>query len=210
MDRKYKLTDITLKCFGKILYRIQALKDFSDVKKGDFGGYVHGYYNLSQKGNCWIYDNSLVLDNALVENDARVKGNSIVRGNATVQDCTIIQRYAIVRGASLIKDSSVVSDNAEVNGNVIVCKNANITSHAYLKGDVVIKDSNDYVVFKNTWSSGRYFTYIFSCKMWTVGCFYGTGEELIEKAYKDSELSGKMYSLYVRLVEDMEKVRNGR
>lgn len=23
--------------------------------------------------------------------------------------------------------------------------------------------------------------------MWSVGCFYGTGEELIEKAYKDSE-----------------------
>lgn len=23
--------------------------------------------------------------------------------------------------------------------------------------------------------------------MWKVGCFYGTGEELIAKAYKDSE-----------------------
>lgn len=29
--------------------------------------------------------------------------------------------------------------------------------------------------------------------MWKVGCFYGTGEELIKKAYKDSEKIGREY-----------------
>ena len=42
--------------------------------------------------------------------------------------------------------------------------------------------------------------------MWRVGCFYGTGQELIEKAYKDSEQSGKCYEAYVNLVLELEKL----
>ena len=34
MEKKYKLTDETIVIGMKILYRIEALKDFSDVKKG--------------------------------------------------------------------------------------------------------------------------------------------------------------------------------
>ena len=37
--------------------------------------------------------------------------------------------------------------------------------------------------------------------MWRVGCFYGTGEELIEKAYADSEKSGREYERVVKYVE---------
>ena len=39
--------------------------------------------------------------------------------------------------------------------------------------------------------------------MWKVGCFYGTGKELIEKAYKDSELSGREYKRVVDYVESI-------
>ena len=39
--------------------------------------------------------------------------------------------------------------------------------------------------------------------MWKVGCFYGTGEELITKAYKDSEISGREYKIVVNYVESM-------
>ena len=63
------------------------------------------------------------------------------------------------------------------------------------------------IVFKNSWSSGRYFTYTKSNKMWRVGCFYGTGDELIKKAYKDSEESGKHYELYVNLIKEMEELK---
>lgn len=42
--------------------------------------------------------------------------------------------------------------------------------------------------------------------MWKVGCFYGTGEELIAKAYKDSELSGREYK---RIVKYVESITNG-
>ena len=41
--------------------------------------------------------------------------------------------------------------------------------------------------------------------MWKVGCFYGTGEQLIEKAYKDSKLSGKEYKKVVDYVNSILK-----
>ena len=41
--------------------------------------------------------------------------------------------------------------------------------------------------------------------MWSVGCFYDTGEELIDKAYKDSELSGREYEKVVKYVESILK-----
>ena len=37
--------------------------------------------------------------------------------------------------------------------------------------------------------------------MWKVGCFYGTGKELIDKAYRDSEISGREYERIVKYVE---------
>lgn len=43
MEKKFELTDeFIINDLGIKLYRIKALKDFSDVKKGDFGG---GTYN---------------------------------------------------------------------------------------------------------------------------------------------------------------------
>ena len=41
--------------------------------------------------------------------------------------------------------------------------------------------------------------------MWIVGCFFGTGEELIKKAYKDSDVSGREYERVVRYVESILK-----
>ena len=64
------------------------------------------------------------------------------------------------------------------------------------------------MVFKNWWSSGRYFTWTRSNNMWSVGCFYGTGEELIKKAYQDSKKSGLEYERIVHYVEDVLKSEN--
>ena len=75
--------------------------------------------------------------------------------------------------------------------------------NAGIYGNAVISNTRDYYVGKNIWSSGRFFTYTRSNKMWKVGCFYGTGEELIEKAYKDSEVSGREYKRVVEYVEAM-------
>lgn len=50
-NKKYRLTDESLVlCYGKKLYRIEALKDFGDIRKGEKGGFVESEDNLSQEG----------------------------------------------------------------------------------------------------------------------------------------------------------------
>ena len=49
-EKKYKLTDECITLGDKKLYLIEALRDFSDVKKGDKGGFVENERNLSQHG----------------------------------------------------------------------------------------------------------------------------------------------------------------
>ena len=69
----------------------------------------------------------------------------------------------------------------------------------------MIESDYDYIVFKNWWSSGKYFTWTRSNDMWRVGCFYGTGKELIAKAYKDSKVSGIEYERVVKYVEQIKR-----
>lgn len=96
-DKKYELTNSTIKFDGQILCRIKALKDFGDVKVGDLGGYVSNEDNLSQNGNCWVYD------------DAKVYGLSEVRDNATIHQISLI-RSSTVTGDSIITGDSKISD----------------------------------------------------------------------------------------------------
>ena len=157
MEKKYKLTDETINVGGKKLCRIEALKDFRDVKKGDKGGFIEDEHNLSHDGNSWVYGDACVYGDAMVYGDAWVYCGAMVYGNAMVF------------------------------------------------GDAKIENNSDYIVFKNWWSSGRYFTWTRSNDMWKVGCFSGTGDELIKKAYKDSELSGRQYERIVKYVEEIKK-----
>ena len=46
MEKKYKLTDETIEVEGKSLYRIEALKDFCEIKKCDKGGFIESEDNL--------------------------------------------------------------------------------------------------------------------------------------------------------------------
>ena len=226
MEKKYKLTEeICYDFLGIKLYRIEALKDFGIVKKGDKGGYIENENNLSQEGDCWIYGNTKVSDKAIVCDNAQVSGNAQVFGNATVYgnalvygnakvfddakvyDGAKVYGDAIVSNNAIVVDKAIVCGNAKVFGNAVICDNAlvfgNAEVYGYVQvcGSAEIKDNSDYIVFKNWWSSGRYFTWTKSNNMWKVGCFYGTGEELIKKAYKDSELSGREYKRVVDYVE---------
>ena len=204
-EKKYKLTDECITFSNRKLYRIEALKDFSDVEKGEKGGFVENERNLSQENNCWIYDDAKVFDNAsvfgnaIVGENACIKDNASVFGNAIVSGNAKIYGYAKIYGNALIYENAVVCENAEVYEFAIVDGNAMIS------GDATVVSNSDYIVFKNWWSSGRYFTWTRSNNMWSVGCFYGTGEELITKAYKDSELSGREYERVVKYVETILK-----
>ena len=177
MNKKYELTDETKVIGGITLHRIRALMDISryGVRAGDIGGWIEAESNLPQYGNAWVSDDARVSGDAKVYGDARVYGNAEVSGNAVV--CVAARVYG----------------DAEVNGN------------AEVSGNAEVKSIRDYAVFKNGWSSGRWFTYTRSNRMWRVGCFHGTGEELIAKAYKDSELSGKCYEAIVRAQEAIDR-----
>jgi hypothetical protein len=80
MSKKYEL--IASDVDG--LYRVKALKSFSDVKAGDIGGYVAGEHNLSHGGDCWVSNNARVYGNAWVYGDARVYGDACIYGDAWV------------------------------------------------------------------------------------------------------------------------------
>ena len=98
-----------------------------------------------------------------------------------------------------------IEKESNLSGNAWVSGNAKVYGDALVSGDALVKSSEDYCVYKNTWSSFRWFTYTRSNKMWSVGCFHGTGAELIAKAYKDSEKSGKCYEAIVKAQETIEK-----
>lgn len=76
--------------------------------------------------------------------------------------------------------------------------------HAQLY-DTFVGSETDFMVFKNWWSSKRWFTYSRYTNLWKVGCFYGTGQELIKKAYKDSPISGREYERIVNMVDESRK-----
>ena len=101
--------------------------------------------------------------------------------------------------------SAWVSGEALVYGEASVSGEARVDGKAQIFGDALVESLRDYFVYKNAWSSGRWFTYTRSNRMWKVGCFRGTGDELIAKAYKDSELSGKCYEAIVRVQEEIDK-----
>jgi len=104
------------------------------------------------------------------------------------------------------KGGFVESDaNLPKYGNSWVSGNAKVWGDAKVSGNAEVSGNADYIVFKNSWSSGRWFTWTRSNNMWSVGCFYGTGDELVARAYKDSEKSGRNYKRYVDLVSEILK-----
>ena len=203
--KKYKLTDETIQVGGHTLHRIEALKDFSDIKKGDKGGFIESEENLSHDGDCWVYDTAKVWEGARVFDNAEVYCDVSVYGNASIYEDAIIYSRAEVYGNARVFGEAIVHDYAEVCGDAEVGGNVRLGGNAKVRGDAKVADISDYIVFKNWWSSGRYFTWTRSNNMWLVGCFYGTGEGLIAKAYKDSELSGREYERVVKYVESILK-----
>ena len=234
MEKKYKLTEETLEIEGHVLNRIIALRDFGEVKKGDLGGFIEKESNLSHDWTCWIYNDAVVRGNAMVYGDAKVYGNAEVYGNAMVYgdakvygnaevygEATVcgnaevhgeatVCGEAMVYGNAMVYGEATVCGNAEVYGEAMVCGNAEVYGNAMVYGNAKVcgnakvEKKSDYIVFKNWWSSGRYFTWTRSNDMWSVGCFYGTGEELIKKAYKNSEEKGREYARIVKYVKSIK------
>ena len=217
MSMKYKLTKETKVVNGHTLHRIKCITSFGDVKKGDLGGWIESEKNLSHEGICWVAEEAKVYGDAKVFGKAGVYGNAEVYDNAFMYGSAYVMDYArVYENARVYGNAEVygktevfgyaeVYDNAGVFGNARVCGNAKVYGRAVVDKNANISKDSDYIVLKNTWSSFRYFTYTKSNKMWTVGCFHGTGEELIKKAYADNKLKGKCYEASVKYVEQIMK-----
>ncbi len=168
--KKYKLTDETKEVkYGTkhitIVHRIQALKDFTysegifnrKIKSGDLGGFVEKEENLSQQGNAWVanesivYDDARVLENAVVTLSSEVYGNAVVSGNAIVGSCSKVfgnaaikdcseTRHSEVSGNAVVSGNAKIRDNSQVLGDAKVSGNAYVT-HSKIRGNAVIKDN---------------------------------------------------------------------
>lgn len=229
--KKYELTDEVLKHAGRVLHRIKAVSSFGDVKEGDLGGWVESEDNLSQEGECWLYGESKVYERARVSGDAVLSGEAEALGcalafeNADIYDNALLDNNAKVYGYAKIHGESRIYGGARIYGDADVCDSnvygyACVTDHAVIEKstirfsitvsghahitEAVVQRDSDYMVFRNTWSSGRWFTWTRSNNMWNVGCFYGTGKDLTKKAYRDNTLKGQCYESVVKLVDKID------
>ena len=131
--KKYKL----VKEEEGTLFRIIALRDFSDVKKGERGGLIQSEDNLSHEGDCWVYENAVISGDALVSENAVISGDALVSGNA------VIFGYALVSENAVILGTAQVSGKARVFGNAVISGNAWVYDEAELTGDAWVYDEAD-------------------------------------------------------------------
>lgn len=204
--------------------KVYGNANVSDCAEVHDNVWIYGNANVCKNakifGNVNIYDNAHISGNACISNDAEIYGNAMVYDNAKVFEnaelwgCAKICDIATIHGYAKVCDyvqiygKSDIYGHASISGNTFVSGEAeisgiSISGNVDICGDAKVFSERDYIVFKNFWSSGRYFTWTRSNNMWRVGCFYGTGEELIKKAYADSEESGREYERVVRYVQSI-------
>ena len=139
--KKYELTEEFKMFAGRKLFRIKALIDFSDIEKGDLGGWIESENNLSHNGDAWVYDNAQVYGDALVCDDARVCDNAQIYGNAWVYDNPQIYGNARVCDDARVCGNARIYDNARVCGNAWVYDDAQIYGNAWVYDDAQICDN---------------------------------------------------------------------
>ena len=191
--KKYELTNETIKYGGKNLYRIKALIDFGNVKKGTRGGFIEKEENLSASGNAWVCENAKVYGNAQVCGNAKVSGDAWVCENAKVYG------NAWVCGNAKVYDNALVCGNAKVSGDAWVCGNALVCGNAWVYKNI------DHAEINGFGTCGRHTTF-FRCKDKTVkvscGCFLGTIDEFRNQVKNTRE--GKIAKEYLMIADLME------
>ena len=107
IEKKYRqLENDTRTVDGKTLYRVEAIKDFGSIEKGDKGGYIESEDNLSQEGECWVSGDACVSGKARVSENACVSGDACVSGNAWVLSLIHISEPTRLRQLSRMPSSA--------------------------------------------------------------------------------------------------------
>ena len=198
----------TIEFEGRVLHRIRALKNFNDVKTGDIGGFIQTEYNLSQEGNCWIYDNAMCMDNAKCTDDSKMFdrscmcGNSRMYDNSEMYDNSRMYNNAMMRDNSKMYNNAMMCDNSKMYNNSKMCDNSSLYGNAKISDNTILKN-NDKLYgkvnkpFKKIFQyqcKHRYLTAILTEEneiLYSIGCQTGiTKEEFINRIYNDCEIEG--------------------
>ena len=140
--KKYELIKEGKDTFiGREIYRIRALKDFSDIKAGDVGGWVCSENNLSQEGDCWIYDNAKCLDKARVFDDAKMYDSSMMIGNARMYDEAKMFNKAKMFNNSIMRNNAEMFDDTEMCDNAMMFNNSKMFDNAKMCGSSKMFDN---------------------------------------------------------------------
>ena len=179
---------------GRVIYRIRALKDFGDVKAGDIGGWVCSYNNLSQEGDCWIYDKAKCLDKARILDNAKMFDNAIMYDNAKMYGNARMYNEAKMFDNAEMYDNSRMYDNTRMFDNAKMYDNAEMYGNAKIYGNAIMYDSS--VMYDST-------------RMLDNAIIYGNA-----KMYDNSRMSGnaKMYDnaeIYDKVILDKDKLLYG-
>ena len=122
---------------GGLLLRIIALKDFADVKKGDRGGLIKKENNLSQIGDCWVYDDAMITGDAYVYENAKISGKARIYGDARVHG------KAEISGKAKVYGYAEVWENAKIYGSADVCENAEVSGSAQIYGNACVSENTE-------------------------------------------------------------------
>ena len=187
--KKYELTDDSITFMGRKLFRIRAIRSFSNVAAGDLGGYVEKEENLSHDGDAWIYNDARIFNDARIYNNACISVNACISGNAYI--------YGDAR----------IGGKAHIYGDARVCDNAWIFDDARISGDA------DYLYLKGLGSENRNTTF-FKCEDGHIhvscGCFSGNLAEFetkVKKTHGDSKYA-KEYLACIEVVKIHFKEEN--
>ena len=207
--KKYELIKESKTTFmGRDIYRIRALKDFGDVIAGDIGGWVCSENNLSQEGDCWIYDEAKCLDNAKIFANAIMLNNSIMYDEARMFDNSKMFDDAEMYDNSIMRDNSIMYNNSTMCDNSIMCDNSTMYNNSIMRGNSIMRDNSeleDCILYGKVCTKFKKI-FQYQCKkrlltailteqneiLYSIGCQIGiTKEKFIDRIYNDCKIKGK-------------------
>lgn len=225
---EFKCQDKVIKV-GQFGGFVESEDNLSDNAWVDDDSVIYGDSEVS--GNAYICGNSRVYDSALVFDDAYICDNSEVYGNAWVFGKAYVSHESLIFGRARITGNVEIKRHVRIGGlckiqddvkflkdekNIVIDMNGDnedvykqkvgITSNVTIKGNAIIKTTDDFIIFHHFLYNNFDFIYTKSDKKWSVGDFYGDSAELLKKMRQDSDLNKKFFSLCVDAVKNNEKI----
>jgi hypothetical protein len=116
-------------------YRIRTRMAVPGVgPSGTLGGYVQSLDNLSQEGDCWIFDQACVIGKARIWGNARVSGEAMVREDAWVFEEAQVYGKTLIGGSARVFGQAILSDEVYVGGQALISGKARICGQAHVAG----------------------------------------------------------------------------